>query len=97
MLLSAASAFLTFAFLVELEAAGELEVAEEFELAGELEVAGEFEVAGELEVAGGSEVDGVLLQPAKTAVEPIVRRNTKMSPWILAEFVDFLFRRFAAL
>jgi hypothetical protein len=37
------------------------------------------------------------LQPAKTAVEPIVRRNPMMNPLILAEFVDFLLKRFAAL
>jgi hypothetical protein len=95
-----------FEVVVGFEAAGEFddvvvgfEVTEEFddvvvgfEAAGEFEVA---EVAGEVEVPGEFESVGVLLQPAKTAVEPRASRNIRMSPLILPGLRDFLFRRFA--
>ena len=63
-----------------------------FEAAGTFEVP---EVAGEVEVAGEFESVGVLLQPAKTAIEPVASRNMRMSPLILLGLRDFLFRRFA--
>lgn len=78
--------------VVGFEAAGEFEVVVGFEAVGEVEVP---EVAGEVEVPGEFESVGVLLQPAKTAVEPVASRNIRMSPLILPGLRDFLFRRFA--
>lgn len=93
-----------FEVFVGFEAAGEFEVFVGFEMTGEFDVivgfeaAGEFdvaEVAGVVEVSGEFESVGVLLQPAKTAVEPRANRNMRMSPLILLGLRDFLFRRFA--
>jgi hypothetical protein len=94
-----------FEVFVGFEAAGEFDVVVGFEVTEEFddvvvgfEAAGEFEVAevaGEVEVPGEFESVGVLLQPAKTAVEPRASRNIRMSPLILPGLRDFLFRRFA--
>jgi hypothetical protein len=81
-----------FDVVVGFEAAGEFDVVVGFEAVGEVEVP---EVAGGVEVAGEFESVGVLLQPAKTAVEPRASRNIRMSPLILPGLRDFLFRRFA--
>jgi hypothetical protein len=78
--------------VVGFEAAGEFDVVVGFEEVGGVEVP---EVAGGVEVAGEFESVGVLLQPAKTAVEPRASRNIRMSPLILPGLRDFLFRRFA--
>jgi hypothetical protein len=103
--LSAASAFVIFAPVVEFEAAEGVEAVVGFEVTEEFddvvvgfEAAGTFEVpevAGEVEVAGEFDSVGVLLQPAKTVVEHRASRNIRMSPLILLGLRDFLFRRFA--
>ena len=95
---------MTFAAVVEFEAAEGVEVVVGFEAAEGVELFVGFEavggvevpeVAGVVEVPGEFESVGVLLQPAKTAVEPVASRNRRMSPLILLGLRDFLFRRFA--
>ena len=79
------------------EVAEELGISEDFvEVAEELEVSEDFvEVVG-VEVSGESVADFVLLQPTKTAVEPMPSRSTRISPLVLRGFIDFLVRRFVA-
>ena len=91
-----------FAPVVRFEAAGAFEVVAGFEAAEGVELFVGFEAVGGVEVpevAGVVEVPGesvgVLLQPAKTAVEPVASRKIRMSPLILPGLRDFLFRRFA--
>jgi hypothetical protein len=94
----------TFAAVVRFEAAGAFEVVAGFEAAEGVELFVGFEavggvevpeVAGVVEVPGEFESVGVLLQPAKTAVELVASSNMRMSPLIMLGLRDFLFRRFA--